>query len=220
MSVILLSVHTGKVAPLGPDGEPSGFVKTRRDGAVEVRELGLEGDEQADLSVHGGPDKAVYAYAAAHYPGWAADHPKHAALFGPGVMGENLAVTGMAETDICVGDIHRIGSALLQACQPRQPCFKLALRFGDPLMVKVMVKNERSGWYYRVVQPGRITAGDAVMLEERPNPGFAFTRLVSLVYRRNPTREELEAMSHMEGLARQWRLQAAQALRQSDGPAA
>lgn len=213
MMASLLSIHTGKIAPLGPDGEPSGFVKTRREGAVDVHALGLEGDEQADLSVHGGPDKAVYAYAAGHYPIWAADHPKHAALFGPGVMGENLAVTGMREADICVGDIHRIGTALLQACQPRQPCFKLALRFSDPLMVKAMVKNERSGWYYRVVQPGTITPGDSVTLEERPHPGFAFTRLVSLVYRRNPAREELEAMARMDGLARQWRVQAAQALR-------
>ena len=213
MSATLLSVHTGKVAPLGPDGEPSGFVKTRREGAVDVRELGLEGDEQADLSVHGGPDKAVYAYAAGHYPAWAAEHPKHAALFGPGVMGENLAVTGMTEADICVGDIHRIGTALLQACQPRQPCFKLALRFADPLMVKAMVKNERAGWYYRVVQPGRIMAGDSVTLEARPHPDFPFSRLVSLVYRRNPTREELEAMAKMDGLARQWRVQSALALR-------
>jgi MOSC domain-containing protein YiiM len=213
MSATLLSVHTGKVAPLGPDGEPSGFVKTLRAGAVEVRELGLEGDEQADLSVHGGPDKAVYAYGAAHYPAWASDHPQHAALFGPGVMGENLAVAGMTEADICVGDMHRIGTALLQACQPRQPCFKLALRFGDARMVKAMVQNERSGWYYRVIEPGRIAAGDAVTLEARPHPGFAFTRLVSLVYHRNPGREELEAMAKMDGLARQWRLQAAQALR-------
>ena len=132
MMAAILSVHTGKVAPLGPDGEPSGFVKQRRDGAVAVGALGLDGDAQADLSVHGGPEKAVYAYAA--------DHPQHAALFAPGVMGENLAIAGMTEADVCVGDIHRIGSVLLQACQPRQPCFKLGLRFDDAMMVKAMVK--------------------------------------------------------------------------------
>jgi MOSC domain-containing protein YiiM len=219
MTATLLSIHTGKVAPLGPEGEPSGFVKHRRDVAVEVHALGLEGDEQADLSVHGGPDKAVYAYAAAHYPHWATAMPQHAELFAPGVMGENLAISGMDEGDICAGDIHRIGTALLQACQPRQPCFKLGLRFGDPMMVKAMVKNERAGWYYRVVQPGIVRAGDAVTLEERPHPDFAFTRLVTLVYRRNPSRDDLAAMAQMHGLARQWRLQAAQALRESDGPA-
>jgi MOSC domain-containing protein YiiM len=213
MMAAILSVHTGKVAPLGPDGEPSGFVKQRRDGAVAVGALGLDGDAQADLSVHGGPEKAVYAYAADHYPAWAADHPQHAALFAPGVMGENLAIAGMTEADVCVGDIHRIGSVLLQACQPRQPCFKLGLRFDDAMMVKAMVKNQRAGWYYRVVQPGIVRAGDAVTLEDRPHPDFAFARMVEIVYRRNPVRAELEAMAAMDGLARQWRAQAAQAIR-------
>ena len=133
--------------------------------------------------------------------------PQHIGFIGLGVMGENLAVTGMTEADICVGDIHRIGTALLQAC------FKLGLRFDDPMMVKAMVKSERAGWYYRVIQPGVIQAGAALTLEQRPHPGFAFTRLVGLVYRRNPTRDELEAMAAMDGLARQWRLQAAQAIR-------
>lgn len=215
MNASLLSVHTGKVAPLGPEGVPSGFVKLARQGAVAVGPEGLDGDAQADLSVHGGPDKAVYGYAADHYPGWAADHPKHAALFAPGVMGENLAIAGMDEASLCVGDVHRVGTALLQVCQPRQPCFKLGLRFDDPLMVKAMVRSERSGWYYRVLQTGELRAGDAVTLHDRPHPHFPFTRLVSIVYRRNPTMEELGQMSEMTGLARQWRLQARQALRNS-----
>jgi len=209
----LISVQTGKVAPLGPDAMPSGFVKHVRSGAVNVREPGLEGDEQADLSVHGGPDKAVYGYAGAHYPRWAADHPRHAALFAPGVMGENLTIAGLEESDMCVGDIHRIGTALLQACQPRQPCIKLALRFDDPLMGKAMVKTGRAGWYYRVVQPGMVQAGDAVTLEERPHPDFSFARLVAIINHRNPAHAELKAMTGMTGLAQQWRDQAHEALR-------
>jgi MOSC domain-containing protein YiiM len=180
-----------------------------------VETNGLDGDAQADLSVHGGPDKAVYGYAADHYPGWAADHPRHAARFAPGVMGENLAIAGMMESQICVGDIHRVGTALLQVCQPRQPCFKLGLHFDDPLMVRAMVQSQRSGWYYRVLEPGRLRAGDAVTLQERPHPDFAFARLVEIVYRRNPTREELERMSALDGLARQWRVHAKQVLRAS-----
>jgi MOSC domain-containing protein YiiM len=209
----LLSVHTGKVAPLGPEGVPSGFVKQARAGTVPVGMEGLDGDAQADLSVHGGPEKAVYGYGADHYPGWAAEHPEHAGQFAPGSMGENLAITGMTETDICVGDIHRIGSALLQVCQPRQPCFKLALRFDDPHMVRAMVQNMRSGWYYRVLETGALRAGDAVKLEARPHPDFPFARLVEIVYRRQPTRDELAQMAGLEGLARQWRVKAKQALR-------
>jgi MOSC domain-containing protein YiiM len=212
----LVSVHTGKVSALGPEGEPSGFLKQPRQGAVMAQELGLDGDEIADLSVHGGPDKAVYGYGMDHYPAWAAEQPRHAALFGAGVMGENLAIAGMTEADICVGDVHSVGAALLQVCQPRQPCFKLALRFGDPMMVKAMVKTRRSGWYYRVLQPGAMQAGDAVTLQTRPNPDFPFTRLVEIVYARDPSRGELERMAAMDGLARQWIVQAKMALRALD----
>jgi MOSC domain-containing protein YiiM len=211
--VKLLSVHTGKVAPLGPEGVPSGFVKQARHGAVAVGLEGLDGDAQADLSVHGGPEKAVYGYAADHYPDWEAEHPGHAGRFAPGSMGENLAVAGMTEATLCVGDIHRIGSALLQVCQPRQPCFKLALRFDDPHMVRAMVQSLRSGWYYRVLETGALRAGDAVALEARPNPDFPFARLVEIVYRRHPTLEELARMAELDGLARQWRVKARQALR-------
>jgi MOSC domain-containing protein YiiM len=216
MTASLAAVHTGKVSALGPDGVPSGFVKQARTGAVMAGALGLEGDEIADLSVHGGPDKAVYGYGLDHYPAWAAELPRHAARFGPGAMGENLAIAGMTEADICVGDVHAIGEALLQACQPRQPCFKLALRFDDPMMVKAMVKSRRSGWYYRVLRPGAIRAGDAVRLAARPNPDFAFARLVEIVYARDPSRDELERMAAMEGLARQWVAQASTALEAPD----
>ena len=216
MSASIVSVHTGKIAPLGSEGEPSGFVKQARGGAVAVNEIGLDGDEIADLSVHGGPDKAVYGYATGHYPVWAAEQPHHASQFGPGVMGENLAITGMTEDDICVGDVHRVGATLLQACQPRQPCFKLALRFDDPKMVKAMVKTRRSGWYYRVLQSGSLAAGDAVTLETRPNPDFPFARLVEIVYDRDPSRDELLRMTAMDGLARQWIVQARVALRALD----
>ena len=208
----IVAVHVGRAAPLGPDGVPSGFVKRAVAGRVAVGLLGLTGDEQADLSVHGGPDKAVYAYAVRHYAGWTAEFPQHADLFAPGGVGENLPITGMDETDICVGDVHAIGTALLQACQPRRPCFKFALRFGNSKLPKAMVKSGRSGWYYRVLQPGTIGAGDAVILAERPNPDFPFTRLVALISRGDATRRELERMAAMPGLSAQWREAARQGL--------
>ena len=202
----LLSVQTGRVAPLGPDQVPSGFVKTARQGSVAVGPLNLDGDEQADLTVHGSSEKAVYAYAAAHYPDWAAQFP--ALDFTGGAMGENLTVTGMTEADICVGDVHAIGTALLQVCQPRQPCFKFALRHNNSRLPKAMVKSGHSGWYYRVLQPGALQAGDAVILHDRPNPDFAFPRLVEIIYRSRATREEIARMADMTGLASQWRDQA------------
>ena len=208
----LLSVQTGHTAPLGPDQVPSAFVKTARSDAVAVTRLGLDCDEQADLSVHGGPEKAVYAYAAAHYPAWALEFPDLAAHFTGGAMGENLTVSGLTEQDICVGDIHQAGSALLQVCQPRQPCFKFALRHNNKHLPKAMVRNGFSGWYYRVLRVGQLQAGDALVLHHRPNPDFPFTRLVEIVYRGKATIEEIRRMAELDGLASQWRQHARQML--------
>jgi MOSC domain-containing protein YiiM len=210
----ILSVQTGKVAPLGPDDVPSGIVKMPRSDRVGVTILGLEGDQIADLSVHGGPDKAVYAYAASHYPGWAAEFPDLARSFCGGAMGENLTIAGMDEADIYVGDVHAIGTALLQACQPRQPCFKFALRHDNNLLPKAMVKSGFSGWYYRVIRPGALGAGDAVILHDRPHPDFAFSRLVAIVYHGKASRNELVHMAEMAGLSQQWRARAREHLRE------
>ena len=200
-AAILSSIQVGRIAPLGPDDVPSGFVKSTVPGPVKVTALGLAGDEQADLSVHGGPEKAVYAYPAAHYPRWASEYPHHAALFVPGGVGENLTIEGLVEADLCVGDIHAVGTARLQVCQPRQPCFKFALRFDDNRLPKAMVRNGRAGWYYRVVEEGVIEAGQPIELVDRPNPGFSFGRLVEIVNFRQATASERSTMAGMEGLA-------------------
>lgn len=199
------SVHIGKIAPLGADGVQSGFVKHSVAPAVAVTTLGLAGDEQADLRVHGGPEKAVYGYATANYAAWRTEYPEHTALLVPGGFGENLAVDGMTESDLCVGDVHAIGSAWLQVCQPRQPCFKFALRFDDTALPRAMVRNGRSGWYYRVIRIGFITPGDAIALHDRPNPDFPFTRLVEIAGRGRPTPAELRRMAVMTGIAGDWR---------------
>lgn len=209
----MLSIHVGTVAPLGPAGVPSAFRKHRVEGPVKVEHLGLVGDAQADLAVHGGPEKAVYAYAAGHYAAWAQDHPQHRDQFAPGGFGENLTIVGLTEGDICVGDVHRIGSAVLQVCQPRQPCFKLALFFDDNRLPKAMVRNGRAGWYYRVLEPGEISTGDAVSLVERPNPEFRFDRLIEIVNFGNASRDEFRAMADMTGLASRLRARAGAALR-------
>jgi MOSC domain-containing protein YiiM len=202
----IASIHAGKVAPLGPDGVPSAFVKHSLHQPVQITPLGIRGDEQADLSVHGGPEKAVYGYSLENYSAWRIDYPRHAAVLVPGGFGENLCIEGVRESDLCVGDIHRIGGALLQVCQPRQPCFKLALRFQDKMMPKAMVRSGRSGWYYRVLEPGEIAPGDAVHLDQRPNSDFQFTRLVEFISHDNATRMELERMQRMEGLAADWKM--------------
>lgn len=201
MDPYVASIHVGKIAPLGPDGVPSGFVKHKVSGGVTVTSSGIIGDEQADLTVHGGADKAVYAYGLSHYAAWRREYPQHADLLVAGALGENLAIDGMTEADICVGDVHGIGAARLQVCQPRQPCFKFALRFNDTRMPKAMIRNGRSGWYYRVIDGGVISPEDHAVLLERPNPNFPLTRLVELITHHNATMAEWQQMTDLAGLA-------------------
>lgn len=184
---------------------PSAFVKMPVHGPVRITQLGLDGDEQADLTVHGGLEKAVYGYSSNHYDAWRIEYPQHSSVLVPGGFGENLCIEGVCEADLSVGEVHRIGSARLQVCQPRQPCFKLALHFKDKKMPKAMVRTGRAGWYYRVLEPGVIAPGEAVHVDERPNPRFAFSRLVELISHGRATRPELQSMLDMEGLAADWK---------------
>jgi MOSC domain-containing protein YiiM len=208
----IVSIHVGKITPLGPDGVPSGFIKQSVRGAVTVTQTGIIGDEQADSNVHGGPEKAVYGYGSLNYLDWRREYPQHTPLLGPGGLGENLAIDGLREADLCVGDIHGIGTTRLQICQPRQPCFKFALRFNDKHMPKAMIRNGRSGWYYRVLQPGVMEPGDPVDLLDRPNPAFPFSRLVELISWGKATTAELEQLQDMPGLATSWQQRAREML--------
>jgi len=202
----IASLHAGKVAPLGPQGVPSAFVKHSINHPLQITSLGVQGDEQADLSVHGGLEKAVYGYSLDNYAAWRIEYPQHAAVLVPGGFGENLCIEGMREADLCVGDIHRVGSVRLQVCQPRQPCFKLALRFEDKMMPKAMVRSGRAGWYYRVIEPGEISPGAAVHLDKRSNSDFSFARLVEIASHGKATQSELERMQNLQGLAAYWKV--------------
>ncbi|HJP69483.1 MAG TPA: MOSC domain-containing protein [Sphingomicrobium sp.] len=209
---LVVSVQVGKIAPLGPQAVPSGFVKHPIEGPVRTGELGLQGDQQADLRVHGGPEKAVYAYAASNYPAWLKDFPEHRERLVPGAFGENLTIDGMSEADLCVGDIHSIGTALLQVCQPRQPCFKFGLHFEDKRMPRAMVRNGRAGWYYRVIEAGALQAGDEVRLIERPHADLPFQRLIQIVNRGQATNSELDRLASANGAASSIRTAAKEAL--------
>lgn len=200
MTATLVSIQTGRIAPLGPKGIPSGFVKTRRDGPVAIGTGGLDGDQRTDLGNHNAPDKAVYAYNTSSYPLWRAACPEHAALLEPGGFGENLTVEGLDEAAVCIGDIVTIGAVRLQVTEPREPCFKLALRFADTGMIKAMVRNGLCGWYHRVLTPGTVTAGDAVVIAERLNPGWTIARFHRFITGGAAGRDEIEAFAALPGL--------------------
>ena len=149
----------------------TGIHKQPAAGPVIVKKLGLAGDEQADLTVHGGLDKAVYAYPFEHYGFWAAQRRSAFKRDDPlplGSMGENLTIEGLLENQVWVGDRIRIGSTLLEVTEPRSPCYKFAAKMGFPHAVKMMVQSGSTGFYLRVIQEGVLEAGDAIALIPGP----------------------------------------------------
>jgi MOSC domain-containing protein YiiM len=201
----VIELRVGKARPFGPRGRPSAIDKAPVPGPVLAGPLGLAGDEQGDPRHHGGPDKALHAYPAAHYPLWRAEIPDRADRFRPGGFGENLVVGGVTEADICLGDRFRLGGALLEVSQSRQPCWKLNLRFDRPDMARRVQETGRSGWYFRVLEPGPIRAGDAGTLETRPEPRWPLTRVADLLYRDRLNRADLAAFAALPGLPPGWR---------------
>jgi MOSC domain-containing protein YiiM len=161
MAERVLSVNVGvpREVPHAGSTVMTGIFKDPVDGSVMLGPDGLEGDVQADRSVHGGPHLAAYVYSAGDYAWWAAELGRD---LPPGTFGENLTVTGFPDTDVRVGDRFRLGSALVEATTPRTPCFKLGIRMGDKRFVARFHAEGRLGFYVRVVEPGEVAAGDAV----------------------------------------------------------
>ena len=158
-------------------------------GMVRVGRLNLDGDRQADLTVHGGFNKAVYAYPSEHYTYWQEQLPGIDLAWG--AFGENLTTEGLVETTLHIGDQLRIGSAVFQVTQPRMPCFKLALRMNRPDMVKRFWLSGRSGFYLSVLQEGELEAGDAIEHMTTGQPPVTVSEMVRLYRDRAPSRAAL-----------------------------
>jgi MOSC domain-containing protein YiiM len=168
----LVSVNAGRPREIGTRrGRPvlSAIGKAPVDGRVRVAGVNVQGDDQADRRVHGGPDKAVYAYAAEDTAWWESELGRE---LGPGAFGENLTVEGVDVTGAVVGERWRAGTVTLEVCQPRLPCFKLGLRFGDPGMLRRFAGAGRPGAYLRIVEEGELGAGDELAVLGRPSHGI------------------------------------------------
>jgi len=165
----VLSVNAGLPREVTWRGKPvtTGIYKEPADGRVPVRRLNLDGDRQADLRVHGGPDKAVYAYPSEFYELWSRERPE--LDLGPGAFGENLTTSGIAIAEARIGERWRVGSALLEVSEPRQPCSTLGAKMGDQRFVRRFAKALRLGTYMRIIEPGVVAAGDAIDVVDRPD---------------------------------------------------
>jgi MOSC domain-containing protein YiiM len=170
-SGILHAINLGRTQPLLAGGRKvlSGIGKRAVQGAVQVNRMGLQGDEVADLSVHGGLDKAVYGYPWEHYAFWQTARREHGVsmfdeALSAGFMGENLTITGLLEQDVYVGDQLQFAHCVLRVAAPREPCFKFNAVMGFAQAAKLMVQTQRCGFYLSVEQPGTLTAGESFTL--------------------------------------------------------
>lgn len=163
-AVQLISVNVGLPREVNWKGKAvtTAIFKTPVAGPQMLETLNFAGDRQADLSVHGGVHKAVYAYPVHHYADWQNELPDIA--FSWGMFGENLTIDSLAESDVRIGDLFQVGSAIIRATEPRLPCYKLGIRFGRPDMVKRFLASRRTGVYFAVVQPGIVEAGNVMTL--------------------------------------------------------
>ncbi len=201
----LISVNVGLPREVEANGQRvlTGIFKEPVAGRVAVRRLNLEGDRQADLSVHGGPDKAVYAYPAEHYEFWRRELPEMELPFG--MFGENLTVEGLREDELNIGDRFAIGSAEFQVTQPRLPCSKLGIKFGRADMVKRFLHSRRTGFYLRVVKEGEVGAGDAITLLSRDLGNVTVADITRLYAFERNNASLLRRLLELTALPEDWR---------------
>jgi MOSC domain-containing protein YiiM len=206
----VLSIQVGRPRQYGRVGAKkplerawtSGIGKQPVAGSLHLGLTNLAGDEQADRENHGGPDKAVLAYAASHYPLWRSDLGQDLPF---GAFGENLTVLGLSEETVCIGDVCSLGAARLEVSQPRQPCWKLALRWGIRDLTARVEKTGRTGWYLRVLEEGQVEAGQPLRLLSRPHPEWTVARATRVARNREADPVSAAALASCPALSASWR---------------
>jgi MOSC domain-containing protein YiiM len=203
--VKLLSVNAGLPREVEWRGKAvlTSIFKVPVPGRVRVARLNIMGDRQADLSVHGGPDKAIYAYPSEHYAFWRSELP--GTDFPWGAFGENLTTEGLLEDGVHIGDRFRAGSAEFIVTQPRMPCFKLGIRFNRPDMVKRFLHSGRTGFYFAVLREGDIGAGDALELVAEDDSHITVADVVGLYAADAANQDLLRRASELSSLPESWR---------------
>lgn len=201
----LVSVNVGRPREVIWKGTQvsTAIFKSPVDGSVEVKRLNLHGDQQADLSVHGGPHKAVYAYPSEHYSYWRKEL-SHTDLAW-GAFGENLTTEGLSEDSLHIGDQLRIGSVVLMVTQPRVPCYKITIRFDRDDMIKRFIASNTSGFYFSVVEEGQLVAGATIETVHRDPAAVSIADINHLYYGKKPDVELLHRAVNVEALPEGWR---------------
>jgi MOSC domain-containing protein YiiM len=215
--VELLSVNVGVPREVDWNGRAvrTSIWKSPVEGRVRVNFLNLEGDQQSDLSVHGGKEKAVYVYPSEHYEHWGRELPGMDLPWG--AFGENLTTGGLLERDIGIGDRIGIGSAEFLVTQPRMPCFKLGVRFGRDDMVKRFLRSGRTGFYLAVLREGEVARGDGIEFTSRDDHGVTVAEIAALYAHDMDNEDLLRRAVELPALPESWRVYLRKRLFSADG---
>lgn len=221
-SMAQISLFIGGIRPLPESGRPTGIYKAPVTASIMLGDEGFIGDQQADRRVHGGPDKAVHLYPATHYRRLAERFPEASGQLVPGSMGENLSTADLDEGDVRLGDVWRLGSARLQVCQPRNPCWKIDERFASEGMAAFIAEQRLTGWYWRVLTAGQVSPGDALLIEHSAAGNPTLAEAMQLWQAHRPALAELERLAAVDEIADNWRQKILQRLnwlrRDGDAP--
>ncbi len=195
----------GRAGASDPIDQPwtTGFLKEPVSAALWLGIVNLEGDGQADLANHGGPDKAVSVYPAEHYPSWTSDLGISA--FQNGGFGENFTTAGRTEADVCIGDVFDVGTARVQISQPRQPCWKLPRRWRVADLALRVQRTGRTGWYFRVLREGEVAPGIPLVLVDRPHPEWTVATANEIMHVRKDDLGAARALAACPALSPRWR---------------
>jgi MOSC domain-containing protein YiiM len=203
MKLISVNVGLPRVVMSNGDSVSTGIFKEPVAGRVMLRTLNLDGDRQADLSVHGGPSKAVYVYPSEHYDYWKRELPEMKLPWG--MFGENFTSAGLFESELNIGDKFRVGSAVVMVTEPRMPCYKLGIKFGRSDIVKRFLASERTGFYFAVLEEGEVGVGDPIELIESSQRNVRLSDITLLYTREKHNVELLRRAIEIEALPESWK---------------
>jgi MOSC domain-containing protein YiiM len=203
LSATIEALFIGMVEDRWPGRPPSAIGKRRTMERLEIGPTGFVRDRQADLEAHGGPEKAIHHYPGDHYPAWRGELGRDDLV--PGGFGENLSTLGLTEETLCIGDVLSLGTATVQVSQGRQPCWKVAAHTGEERMAYLFQKTGRTGWYYRVLEPGHVAPGDGIALVERRCPGWTVKRVTQARLTRRIEPGDAAVLADMAELYAGWR---------------
>ena len=200
-----VSIFVGSIKALPESGRLTGIYKSAITDQIHLGFEGFAGDQQADRKVHGGPEKAVHLYPSRHYAKLAARFPEAATELVAGSIGENLATNDLDESEVHLGDVWQLGSAKLQVCQPRNPCWKIDERFSSEGIALYIADNLLTGWYWRVLEPGLVGVGDTLDLLEQATNSMTLYQAMLLWREHRPDLRELQRLVDAPGVAGGWK---------------